>query len=456
MKDKDLDSVRLTKQKLDTVSPSFCLAKWNMSTIYLEQGETHSCYHPKRHKIPLQEVESDPSALHNTEFKKEQRKMMLEGQRPKECQYCWNIEDLNKNFISDRMLHSSEYWNEADFEKIKNLPWQKNINPRQIEVSFDNVCQMKCVYCNPAVSSKWLEEIKTYGGYKTSKLFNELSAEEIQQKISQRASPDNAYVRAFWKWWPDLYPEVRIFRITGGEPLLSAETFKVLDYIMDHPHPQLEVIINSNLCVADELITKLIQKAQMILDKKCARKFTVYTSLDTVGEQAEYIRTGLSYERIMKNVQRILTEVPQSVIGFNVTYNALSLLRFKFLLEEFKSLRAQHQSFWRAGRVMFDAPYLRFPDHLSIQVLPKSFVSYFDEQIRYIENNLNPMTGFSEIELLKLKGVREWMLAPTEDRWLEQSRRDFKIYFTEHDKRKNTDFLRTFPELTEFYNGIKL
>jgi len=34
-------------------TPTFCLAKWHHVTMYLQSGETHSCYHPKPHKIPL-------------------------------------------------------------------------------------------------------------------------------------------------------------------------------------------------------------------------------------------------------------------------------------------------------------------------------------------------------------------------------------------------------------------
>ncbi len=454
MSDDYLDSIKKTKLKLDTVSPSFCLAKWNMVTIHLQQGETHSCYHPWTHKIPLEELKNNPTALHNTEYKKEQRKLMLEGKRPKECQYCWNIEDLKKDFVSDRMIRSFEYWALDDFDKIKNLPWDANVNPRHVEMSFDSVCQLKCIYCNPTVSSKWLEEVKTYGGYPTSNKFNDyMSAEKIEEKLKQMEST-NPYVEAFWKWWPDLYPDLRVFRITGGEPLLSAETFKVLDYIAEHPHPHLEVIINSNLCVADGLISKLIDKAKIILEKKNVKNFTVFSSLDTYGEQAEYIRTGLSYERIMKNANRVLTEIPGSTVGFTVTYNALSVPRFKLLLEELKRMREKYHSVGDTSRVLFDTPYLRFPDHLSIQALPPEFAKYFDEQIAFVEKNLNRINGFSELELMKLHRVREWMLSSTEPGWVEKSRRDFKIYFTEHDKRRNTDFVKTFPEFADFYNSL--
>ena len=77
--------------ELNEVSPSFCLAKWFNVSIHIPTGQTHSCYHPRSHSIPLEEIAIDVSSLHNTKHKKEQRKLMLEGQRPDECNFCWQI-----------------------------------------------------------------------------------------------------------------------------------------------------------------------------------------------------------------------------------------------------------------------------------------------------------------------------------------------------------------------------
>ena len=65
----------------------------------LQTGYNHSCHHPSPHKIPEEEVKANPAALHNSKFKKEQRAKMLKGIRPDECGYCWNIEDLGKDYL---------------------------------------------------------------------------------------------------------------------------------------------------------------------------------------------------------------------------------------------------------------------------------------------------------------------------------------------------------------------
>ena len=71
---------------VDSISPSFCGAKWLNATTWLGSGTTASCHHPPAHKIPLEEVRIDVSAIHNTKHKKLMRKMMLEGERPGECE----------------------------------------------------------------------------------------------------------------------------------------------------------------------------------------------------------------------------------------------------------------------------------------------------------------------------------------------------------------------------------
>ena len=54
------------KEKLETVSPSMCLAKWNQTSLHLPTGLTNSCYHPPLHKMDAEAVKKNPAALHNT------------------------------------------------------------------------------------------------------------------------------------------------------------------------------------------------------------------------------------------------------------------------------------------------------------------------------------------------------------------------------------------------------
>ena len=98
--------IKYRKDILDTKSTSFCGAKWYNATTWLGSGTTASCHHPPAHKIPLHEISADPSAIHNTQHKKAMRKMMQRGERPRECEYCWKVEDMGTDAVSDRVYKS--------------------------------------------------------------------------------------------------------------------------------------------------------------------------------------------------------------------------------------------------------------------------------------------------------------------------------------------------------------
>tara|TARA_B100000029_G_scaffold135788_1_gene130286 strand:- start:29333 stop:30760 length:1428 start_codon:yes stop_codon:yes gene_type:complete len=452
-----------TKNKLDKTGCGFCLAKWTQVTLQLQSGHNHSCHHPKTHKINLQEIKRNPSALHNTQFKKEKRKEMLTGQRPKECDYCWNVED-NSDRFSDRVFKSAESWSWPHADEIANLDWRADYNPRYVEVAFSNACNFKCSYCGPAYSTTWMEEIDKYGGYPTSTGFNDPRGLIAEDKIPIPQREHNPYTEAFWKWWPELYRDLHTFRITGGEPLLSKDTWGVLDYIIEQPNPNknLQLAINSNLGVPDNLIDKLIEKVQRIEDEGRVREMIIFTSVESWGEQAEYIRNGLEFNRFWDNCNKILTKCNRVNFTIMSTYNALSVPNYDKLLYgiyDMKRMYGSDDRYWNSA-VFLDSSYLRYPLHQSVQILPKSFAQNIYKQTQLSEYMATPnfetrLIGYSDIEVQKIKRIYDWMLVADKKERI-QNRKDFYKFFSEHDKRRGTDFCKTFPELEHFYNRCRV
>ena len=449
------------KNKLNEVGCGFCLAKWTQVTMHLHNGLTHSCHHPTPHKIPLSELSRNPTALHNTQEKKRARKEMLSGKRPKECNYCWNVED-NSNMLSDRIFKSEEPWSWEYYNEIKNINYRENYNPKYVEVSFSNTCNFKCSYCGPMFSSKWMEEIERYGKYPTSTSFGSLDWVKSEGKMPYKHSEHNPYVKAFWEWWPDLYKDLHTFRITGGEPLLSKDTWDVLDYIIKHPSPnkKLNLSINSNLGVPDNLIDKLIEKLQIITDKELVNEMIIYTSLDGWGAQAEYIRHGLEFNRFWDNVNKILQKVPKVTVVFMTTYNALSVFSFRTFLKNVLDLRIEHKNPYRywLTTAPVDASYLRYPTHQTVKMLDLEHKELIRKQAEFgvynsVENYDGDTMGFNDIEVQKIKRIYDWSLS--DDINLNQNRIDFVKFVDEHDIRRGTNFLKTFPEMEDFYHKIR-
>ena len=69
------------EEKLNEIGPGMCLAKWTQVTLQLQTGHNHSCHHPRTHKINPKEIARNPSALHNTKYKKLRRREMLTGKK---------------------------------------------------------------------------------------------------------------------------------------------------------------------------------------------------------------------------------------------------------------------------------------------------------------------------------------------------------------------------------------
>jgi len=488
----------LTKQLLDSTGPGFCLAKWKQVTVHLGTGMTHSCHHPTTHKIPLEELKNNVSALHNTEFKKQQRKTMLSGGRPAECDYCWRVED-NGNF-SDRHYKSMEYWALPEHDNIAKLTGDENVYPSYLEVSFSNVCNFKCTYCGPESSSQWVDDLKTHGPIK---VFAETPHETwIQgwqknlESLNYKNNEFNPYVDAFWRWWPEAYPHLKVFRITGGEPLLSKETFRVIDWISENPNPDLEFHINTNLGVPEKLWQQFLTKITAIKDSDNVNNITIYTSVDGWGKRAEYARPGLDFE-LFKTRYEQLVSLGNIRCVIMSTYNIFSVTSFKQLLEWQLALRKKYNANpsvykledlgWRtrpdvdnnelryknskhSSVVAIDVPYLRHPKVLDAHISSHDLVyNYMLPSLDFMSDNQSEPNwryhmGFEGYEIDKLRRIvmhRMYFNQPVKNPTdierddINQLRGQFYDYVNILDQRNGTNFSETFPEMAEFYQMCK-
>lgn len=445
------------KRNINDVSPSFCAAKWTQVTLHLHNGRTHSCHHPTTHHVPLEELRADPSALHNTCFKKAQRKSMLEGQRPDECQYCWNVEDLpgyeSETFFSDRVVKSASNWSLDRMEHIKEAGWEGHINPSYVEVSFSNICNFKCSYCGPVYSSRWVEEAESQGAYPTSTMYNGLDWYKKNKEMPIHHKEHNPYVEAFWKWWPSLVPDLRVFRITGGEPLLAADTYKVLEFLASNPQPKLEFAVNTNLCVPEQKIRSFVLQTKDLLARSCIKSFNLFTSVDGSGRAAEYGRFGLDYDKWLHNLDWFLSSIPEARVTIMSTANVFSITSYLKLLKDILTLKQKHG----ATRLSLDIAILRYPQHQCLSILTDEHRACFDVCLAFMEENSDTAKPghFMSYEILRMNRLVNFVRAPNkevEKANVARSRKDFALFVDEHDRRRGTNFLATFPELESFYN----
>ena len=394
-------------------------------------AQSHSCFHcPQRH-LSLDED------LHNTKQKMEQRKLMLEGERPAECFYCWNVEDSGS--ISPRIALTPIYTEmEPDIiETTARLKWDEPVYPKYLEMSFSNKCQMKCSYCSTQNSSSLHEEIKQFGVYPLLNIEN-----EGQYKSHGRENmydEDSPMYDKFWDWFDEAKNHLRVLRVTGGEPLLHESTFKLAEMIKD---TDIAFHVNSNLSVSQRRVDRMIKTMRQMKNPK------VYASIDTVKEQAEWIRHGLNSNTFDINMFKIIGE--QIPIGLMVTFNFLSIPKSKEFLNYVLQLK-------NIGDVKLDTPYMANPKHLSALITDDKMLNLLRDSEKFMEDNTedgNPKK-FNSGELQKFKTVVRWV---EQNRFtgedLNSHRTDFKLFIDEHDRRRGTDWHAAFPELEYFYNAI--
>jgi pyruvate-formate lyase-activating enzyme len=374
---------------------------------------------------------------------------MLNGERPSECEYCWKIEDLNKDYYSDRHYKTAEWWSYDKLEEVASTPWDANVYPTYLEVSFSNACNFACAYCSPEISSKWMEDVKQNGPYPTK--FGTTNLEWLKEvgRYPYNNNEHNPYVEAFNEWFPEAMKHLRVFRMTGGEPTMSKDFWKTMELIKKNPPSDIELGINTNLGVPDHLIDKLIETVNSLEGK--VKDIQIYTSAESTFKQAEYARDGINYMRWYSNVERILRETNFRV-NIMTTINILSLPSFAEFVEHVMDLRVVFNKNTENNRIPLSVNYLRYPPYMQVTLLDiEDRIQYADDIEKYCHGWLkyHSSSQWARLYLEEWDQIKRFCdylrTTPTADKY----RDDFVKFVNEYDKRRNKNFSTTFPMYTK-------
>ena len=441
-------------EHLNSVSCSFCAAKWLNVSLHLGHGFTNSCHLPLPHPIDVEAIKTNPAALHNTDFKKEIRKMMLQGKRPAECSYCWKIEDIGRDNISDRVFKSNIYEDE-EIAALKELPWDADITPRTIEVSFDRTCNFACSYCNAGYSTTWGKDIKTNGAYQQFKTSSAGAyyADGSWSEVHGKYNENNPYVEAFLKWWPELSTKLQEIRVTGGEPSQSHNFWEFIEVMKEHSSDQLRLAVNSNLGLSDAMLFKLISVTHELKIKE----FDLYTSNESFGPHSEYIRDGINYEKWRSNLVRFIENAKFRQVVIMMTINSLCLFSITEFLDDMLSLKEKYGP----NKPVVDLNILRWPSFMSPLVLPDDVkVKLHDKLLNWYNTHKNNplLLNHEKAQIERLIDYIEVVSRGHNTTELDKELQwhDFKSFYVQYDIRRNKNFVETFPLLKEWYEAIEV
>lgn len=403
-------------QKFPINTATGCQLKWTWSTLWLTSGTTASCHRIWPEKIAIEDFQN----FHNTPKKIADRKLMLNGQWPKGgCEYCKAIEDAGGK--SDRQYHLE--WDRITPPELRHNPAATVVTPRIVEVFMNNTCNLKCVYCDPGLSSSIEKENNQFGTFEK----NGVEIAAYNPVLSNREQ----YVKEFFVWLEKNYMHLERLHILGGEPFLQPEIDRFLDFWETHHNPNLVINIISNLMVKERTLQKYIDKLSHLIENKFIGNSHITGSLDTWGAAAEYARNGLKLETFENNLKYILNSNIERV-GIYSVITSLTLMDIPQLLDKIREWRAIKPElvYGFQYNTMPTRDFLH-PKHFGKELWQKTFEEIFQK-----------MSNDDQVEEMRgIKAVIDTDVVNTDEI------AKLHTYLDELDRRRGTNWRTTFPYL---------
>lgn len=390
-----------------------CQLKWNWSTLYLYSGVTASCHRTGWGKVTPDTFEF----FHNTEKKQQDRQAMLNGQWPTDsCKYCQDIEAVGG--FSDRMLHLDTP-DQSPFELDHN-PIATVVNPRILEVYFNNTCNLSCLYCLPQLSSKINQENQMNGKFDHN---------GVVLDTFEKSSQHSAMIEKFWEWMHKNSQGLARLNVAGGEAFYQTEFDKCLEYFGDTQHKNLELGIVTNLMVPKAKLVQYVEQLKQLLVKRKLKRVDITCSIDCMGPEQEYVRYGINLDTWFKNFEYLLSQ-RWLTININQTISVLTIKTMPALIEHLKTWREQRLVGHYFSEVSPQPSYLS-PNILGGQVFAKDF----DQILSLIPESsaLKYMQGISQRINASVKNNTE--------------AKKLLTFLDEKDRRRGTSWRDTFPWL---------
>jgi MoaA/NifB/PqqE/SkfB family radical SAM enzyme len=263
-------------------SKTFCIYPWIHLHAY-PTGEAYPCCHAEmaypvgnaRFKT-LEEIYRDAPM-------RELRKDMLNERLNPACNRCYEQEE--SGFFSGRKSankHHGHHIKRIDDDRFQMSYW---------DIRFSNLCNLSCRSCGHIFSSSWYQDqAKLAGG---------------DWKDRNRAL--NYAGRTETDMWEQLVPHldyVEQIYFAGGEPLMMAEHYNILDELERRGRFDVRLIYNTNF-------THVQLKDRTVFDYwKKFKSVAVGASLDAMGPRAEYIRRGTDWDTVERNRTQMLEICP--------------------------------------------------------------------------------------------------------------------------------------------------
>tara|TARA_A100000164_G_scaffold322868_1_gene306342 strand:- start:259 stop:1404 length:1146 start_codon:yes stop_codon:yes gene_type:complete len=368
--------------------------------------------------------------FHNTPLKLQDRTKMLAGEWPgRGCEYCKHIEDVGGT--SDRMHHLT-IPNLTPVELLTD-PTAIEVTPQIIEIYFDNVCNLSCLYCWDGFSSKIRSENKRHGRFEQDGVVIDNRAQLVDDlpELTEK----------FWNYMERNRSGIKRFHFLGGEPFYQKQFDYSLEWFKKYPCPNMEFNIVSNLNIEHEKFKQYISSLKELVAKQCLRRFDLTCSIDCLGPEQEYVRFGTDLELVKRNFEHVVTE-DWIYLNFNQTLSGLTMKTSADLIDYINQLRATRQINHYFSTTVMTYEFLH----------PRVFgQGFFDNDFEQILTNMPNKTQQEQTAKDYMAGIQK-EINQHDQNMLEIKR--LGVYLTELDRRRKTNWQSTFPWLTNLLETV--
>ena len=415
-------------KKFPIVTETACQLKWNHSTVFLTNLKTASCHRVIQNSFDLEKFD-----FHNTPEKIRDRKLMLEGKWPGHgCEHCKATEDAGG--ISDRILH-------LDFPGFNPPPeldsdlTAVNVTPRILEIYFSNNCNLKCIYCVPHFSSQINEEGRKFGQFHNGNVYIQ-GYKRIPEEFAEATE-------GMFRWLDNNIQHLDKLMILGGEPFIQKETQRLIDFLKTKTLPNLNLVLFSNLTIDHDKFVQQIENLKQVKQTAGLEQIQIIGSLDCWGAEAEYVRKNLDLELFKKNFEYVLhnTDFILNINSVLTTLTVPSMPNLARQINAWSRVRTVYWSMMKAGGSDYIHPHIFGP-----AVMDLGF-----------QETLDVFDDLGDIEKRNYKEYFQGLAAEfraSEPNYSAQ--RDLKIYLTELDRRRGTDYRITFPTIANLLEAIEI
>lgn len=372
---------------MEELMSTFCCLPWIHLATHPDGGTTLCCISDHRNGTSrarnlnpttfLNLNDSSIDSMMNNDYFKEVRLQMLEGKIPNACQRCFNEE--SNNVRSKRVEENSKFnFTEDVARAITSADGRIPVNFKFIELRLGNLCNLRCVTCNPNSSSKWI-----------------LPYQKLQSELTFVTHYDRK-INCSWtesdEFWSDLFEHsenLELIYVNGGEPTLVEKHWKYLEELIARGYNErITLWYNINLT---NLPDKLIELWKQF------KKVQITCSIDDLYGRNDYIRAGSNFDTIIANLDKL-----QNLACFDVSVcQTISWLNIYYINE--------FNKFMRDRGLHVHLNFVYDPEFLSLKVLPqdikdKLLSSYSDLNEWDLNSVKNQFSNEPNMDLM-LKGL---------------------------------------------------